>query len=87
MRLPFADLPMVLEIKDAHTKRAILSAIPPGEASAVNGGDARQKGRSTLTARASRTIEARGTLVSVIRPSFGQRQRRIQALSLRRRFG
>jgi hypothetical protein len=24
-----------LEIKDAHTKRAILSAIPPGEASAV----------------------------------------------------
>ena len=27
--------PMVLETKDAHSKRAILSAIPPGEASAV----------------------------------------------------
>ena len=42
-----------------------------------------QKGRSTLTARASRTIKARGTLVSVVRPSFDQRQRKIQALSPR----
>jgi hypothetical protein len=47
--------------RDAHSKRALLNADFPGEASAVNV-EARAKGRTTLTARASHIIEARGTL-------------------------
>jgi len=71
----------------ADSKRAFLSAISLGEAKRSQWWKRGVEERSTLTARASHIIEARGTLVSLIRPGFDQQRRKNQALSLRRPFG